>query len=334
VRVLEGASGFDADARLRAMTQSAWAAELAQLVRAAGARGDPRCESGHDTRRRSASGRAARGAGRTDRPTLIWIDPASCAPMTSHAAPGTPRIRDALLARADAVGVLPLAIVVAPAGSGKSTLLAAWRARVEACGSATAYLDLSPLHADASVLAADLLEGARHALPSFGGETEAFLAYPNAEGEPWRHLARTWILDVRNAATPLALFLDNFHELPADSPGARLVDELLRARPPQLAFVVSSRGSVPTAASRLRAEGTVTEVDANDLSLRFDEVHSILAAHGAGDDADLATRVLARTEGWATGVQLAARRRRIIAPAERRFVDASAASRPLRLRSI
>jgi hypothetical protein len=42
VRVLEGAPGFDADARLRAMTQEPLAgAELAQLVRAAGARGDP-----------------------------------------------------------------------------------------------------------------------------------------------------------------------------------------------------------------------------------------------------------------------------------------------------
>lgn len=237
--------------------------------------------------------------------------------MTSDTAHGTPRIREALLARADAIGTLPLALVVAPAGSGKSTLLAAWRRILTERDAATAYLDLSPLHADAPVLAPDLLEVARQALPAFGPETAAALAQPDANADAWRRLARAWLLDMRGAAAPLVLFLDNFHELPTDSSGARLIDELLRARSPQLGLVVSSRGSVPPAAERLRADGALLEVDANDLSLRFDEVRGVLATHGVGDDPELVTSVLARTEGWATGVQLAGRRLARIEPAER-----------------
>lgn len=237
--------------------------------------------------------------------------------MTSDAAPGTPQIRDALLARADAIGALPLALVVAPAGSGKSTLLAGWQLRLEKREVAAGSLDLSPLHADASVLAADLLEVARRALPAFGVETTAALGESTTGTEAWRRLARAWLLDARSTGTPLVLFLDDFHALPPDAPGVRLLDELLRARSSQLAFVVSSRGSVPPAVARLRADGALIEVDADDLSLRFDEVRGVLAAHGAGDDADLAARVLARTEGWATGVQVAGRRLARIEPADR-----------------
>jgi LuxR family maltose regulon positive regulatory protein len=237
--------------------------------------------------------------------------------MTSDAAPAAPRIRPALLARADSIGMLPLALVVAPAGSGKSTLLAAWRRRLAERDAATAYLDLSPLHADASVLAADLLEVARHALPAFGAETTAALTPSDAEAEPWRRIARAWQIDARTAAAPLVIFLDNFHELATDSPGARLIDELLRARIPQLGFVVASRGSVPPVVARLRSDGALVELDANDLSLRFDEVQRVLMDHGAGDDPELVARVLARTEGWATGVQLAGRRLARIDPAER-----------------
>lgn len=241
--------------------------------------------------------------------------------MLSEAAPATtPRIRDALIARADAIGAVPLALVIAPAGSGKSTLLAAWRRRLAEREMVVGYLDLSPLHSDASVLAADLLEAVRLALPSFGAETAAALTHRDAAEvgqEIWRRLARTWLLDLRSATAPLVLLLDNFHELAADASGARLLDELLRARPSPLAFVIATRGSVPAAAARLRADGAVVDVHANDLSLRFDEVRAVLETHGAGDDPELVARVLARTEGWAAGVQLAARRLSQIAPTDR-----------------
>jgi ATP/maltotriose-dependent transcriptional regulator MalT/DNA-binding SARP family transcriptional activator len=228
-----------------------------------------------------------------------------------------PRIRNSLLRRAEQIRAVPLALVVAPAGSGKSTLLAAWRRSLAERGETAAYLDLSPLHADAAVLVSDLLEVARHALPGFGVETARVLAHGAGDTESWRALARAVLRDLTTSAAPLMLFLDNFHELSPEASGARWLDEMLRARSANLSFVVSSRGSVPASVARLRAEGAIVEVNAQDLSLRFEEVQRLLVDHGTGDDAELAARVLARTEGWATGVQLAARRLARIDPADR-----------------
>ena len=228
-----------------------------------------------------------------------------------------PRIRDSLLRRAEQIAAVPITLVVAPAGSGKSTLLAAWRRSLAERGEASAYLDLSPLHADAAVLVADLLEVAGHAQPGFGAESARALAHHAGDTETWRLLARAMLRDLATAAAPLIFFLDNFHELAADASAARWLDEMVRARNPNLAFVVSSRGSVPASVARLRAEGAILEVTAQDLSLRFEEVQRLLLDHGSGDDAELTARLLARTEGWATGVQLAARRLARIDPAER-----------------
>lgn len=229
-----------------------------------------------------------------------------------------PHIRDSLLRRAEQITAVPLTLVVAPAGSGKSTLLAAWRRSLAERGEPSAYLDLSPLHADAAVLVADLLEVAGHAQPGFGGESARALAHHAGDTEIWRLLARAMLRDLGTAVAPLILFLDNFHELPADASAARWLDEMVRARNPNLGFVVSSRGSVPACGARLRAEGAILEVTAQDLSLRFEEVQRLLLDHGSGEDAELTARLLARTEGWATGVQLAARRLARIDPARRR----------------
>ncbi len=222
-----------------------------------------------------------------------------------------------MLRRAEQITAVPLALVVAPAGSGKSTLLAAWRRNLAERGERAAYLDLSPLHANVAVLVADLLEVARDAMPEFGAETARALAHGSLDTDPWRELARAMQRDLATAPAPLILFLDNFHEIPPDATAARWLDEMLRARSPHLACVVSSRGSVPASVARLRAEGALVEVNAQDLSLRFEEVHRLLVDHGIDDDAELAARVLARTEGWATGVQLAARRLARIDPANR-----------------
>ncbi|RIK98391.1 MAG: hypothetical protein DCC71_21020, partial [Proteobacteria bacterium] len=232
------------------------------------------------------------------------------------ASPTAPRVRDALLAHAERIAVVPLTLVVSPAGSGKSTLLDAWQRALAAHGQPTAYLDLSPLHADASVLVADLREPCAHAAPGFGAETLAALALPPV-ADTWRSLARAWLRDAAKLEAPLVLFVDNFHELPHEASGARWLDEVIRASSGRCAVVVSTRGSVPGCAARLRADGAVLDVGAQDLSLRFDEVRDVLAAHGAGADAEVTARVLARTGGWATGVQLAARRLAQVEPAAR-----------------
>jgi LuxR family maltose regulon positive regulatory protein len=83
---------------------------------------------------------------------------------------------------------------------------------------------------------------------------------------------------------------------------------LVRTAPPTLHIVVASR-RMPTFAPlpRLRAEGQLLELSQRDLHLSADEARQVLAAQDVTlDEAGLAL-LLARTEGWALSVQLAAR---------------------------
>lgn len=232
------------------------------------------------------------------------------------------RVRDALVGLADRIDAVPLTLVVAPAGSGKTTLLGAWRAALAARRVSSAFLALGPLHADAFVLLADLLAAIRAVRPGFGKECEGALAELDPDEEAWRRLARVFERD--RAADPRALgvLLDDFHELPQGSTGARLVDLWLRRSLPDLFWVVATRGALPPAATRLRQTDAVLDVGAEDLSLRADEVQRILAGRGVEPRARLTARLLDRTGGWATGVQLAARRLAALPDAEREaYVD-------------
>src|SRR5690606_4800314 len=137
------------------------------------------------------------------------------------------------------------------------------------------------------------------------------------EGDDWRLLARAFQRD--RAADPhlLVVVLDNFHELGAETSGARLVDEWLRGLIPNLHWVIATRGGTPAVTARLRAADAVLEVDTDALSLRSDEVQRVLAARGVAPEPELAARLLARTGGWATGVQVAARRLAALPEGER-----------------
>jgi LuxR family maltose regulon positive regulatory protein len=217
-------------------------------------------------------------------------------------------VRASLLALADQLVAGPVAVVAASAGSGKSTLLAAWQARLADRGDPCASLTLDPIHRDASLLLADLIAVIRPLRPGFGAECERALAHLPGREDDWRLLARAFLRD--RAADPhlLLIFLDGFHELISDSTGARLVDAFVRTAAPNLHWVIASRGALPDAVVRLRANGGVVEVDRDQLSLRSDEIQSVLATNGLEAGPELTAALLARTGGWAMGVRIAARR--------------------------
>jgi LuxR family maltose regulon positive regulatory protein len=215
--------------------------------------------------------------------------------------------RPSLVEIADRLASVPLALVTAPAGSGKSTLLAAWRRRLAAAQVLTAELDLSTLHSEAALLAGDLVAALGRALPSAGGETRRALGNLSRDDADWRLLLRRLRQDLDTDGRRLCLFLDDFHALDPDSSGARLVSELLRQPLPDLTLVIATRGAAPAALPRLRAAGSLIEVGPHDLNLRSDEIAAIFAERGIGSDEALVMPVLAQTEGWVTGVLLAAR---------------------------
>src|SRR5499427_91995 len=189
-------------------------------------------------------------------------------------------------------------LVCAPAGFGKTALLADW---ARGGGRPVAWLGLDAGDSDPArfwryVVAA--LDRARPGLAgrvgppsprSFEGLVTALineLATPPGDGE-------------------VLLVLDDYHLV--DSPPVHeSVAFLLENLPPGLRVVVSSRSDPPLPLARLRARGQLAELRAADLRFTGVEAAELLGeTAGPGLPAVAVAALVARTEGWAAGLQLA-----------------------------
>jgi DNA-binding SARP family transcriptional activator len=103
---------------------------------------------------------------------------------------------------------------------------------------------------------------------------------------------------------PFALVLDNYHEVPADSPLHQVLREGLGALPSRSGFIVISRGAPPPAVARWRSAGGVTTIAWDALRLTAPELGAVVRHSHRGATAALLRRLHATTGGWAAGVAL------------------------------
>src|SRR5262249_14219750 len=97
---------------------------------------------------------------------------------------------------------------------------------------------------------------------------------------------------------------DDLHEL--DPEIRRQLELLVLRAPPELRFVLATRRDVRLGLHRLRLEGDLAEIRADDLRFSAAEAQELLAAvRGQLTGRALAT-LMDRTEGWAAGLRLAA----------------------------
>ncbi len=99
--------------------------------------------------------------------------------------------------------------------------------------------------------------------------------------------------------------IDDVQELGSDQ-ARRQLELLLMRAPPELRFVLATRHDVRLGLHRLRLEGELTEVRADDLRFSLAEARELLAAAGVGLTDPALARLVDRTEGWAAGLRLAA----------------------------
>src|SRR5206468_13111995 len=101
------------------------------------------------------------------------------------------------------------------------------------------------------------------------------------------------------------LVLDDYH-LVDSGPVHESVTFLLENLPPGLRVVVSGRADPPLPLARLRARGQLAELRAADLRFTPEEAAALLGeTAGPGLPTVAAEALVARTEGWAAGLQLA-----------------------------
>jgi LuxR family maltose regulon positive regulatory protein len=117
-------------------------------------------------------------------------------------------------------------------------------------------------------------------------------------------------------ADEVLLVLDDYH-LVDSGPVHESVAFLLENLPPGLRVVVSSRSDPPLPLARLRARGQLAELRAADLRFTPEEAAALLGGvagsglaeretAGLGLPGTAVAALVARTEGWAAGLQLAA----------------------------
>ena len=104
----------------------------------------------------------------------------------------------------------------------------------------------------------------------------------------------------------IVLVLDDYHLIDTRQVHASLAF-LLEHLPPGLHLVLASRSDPPLPLARLRARGQLAELRTDDLRFTAEEAAALLRESVGADMPGTAVAALvARTEGWAAGLQLAA----------------------------
>jgi LuxR family maltose regulon positive regulatory protein len=190
--------------------------------------------------------------------------------------------------------------VSAPPGSGKTVLLRSW---ISAAGlaSCAAWVPVGRGEGDPQRLWLAMLDALRQTAPG-SGLVRPLTAAPDLDG--WAILERL-LTDLAPLRDQLWLVMDDLHELDSDQ-ARRQLELLVMRAPAKLRFVMATRHDVRLGLHRLRLEGELTEIRADDLRFTFAEARALFAAAGVELPAPTLALLMDRTEGWAAGLRLAA----------------------------
>lgn len=194
-----------------------------------------------------------------------------------------------------------LTLFSAPAGSGKTTLAADW---LRGHKHIHAWLSLDNGDNDPRRFLVYLLGALQRVEAGLGKSIEQALRSPRAF--PPDELISLLLKEVTALTRPLILALDDYHEIQSP-PVHAFINFLLEYQPASLHLVLITREDPPVPLARLRGRGQLLEIRQEDL--RFNELECITffqSTLGLDITAGAVATLIRRTEGWATGLHLAA----------------------------
>lgn len=195
-------------------------------------------------------------------------------------------------------------VIAATGGFGKTTLAAQLGHRLAIAGDAVSWLSLDRDDDNAQRLCAYLLAALHRAQPAIDPDLASLLA-DGAPDSPVRVLTAA-INAIAAAKQRVTLVIDDCHHI-TDARARELLRFLVVRSPDNLHFILTLRPPAPFPLGALRAHDELTEVDAG--ALRFDAKESDVLLNRLsqlGLDAASTRAVYERTEGWPTGLRLAA----------------------------
>ncbi|MFC1581094.1 response regulator [Thermodesulfobacteriota bacterium] len=209
--------------------------------------------------------------------------------------------RQRLLDQLDQNLQLPLTLVVAPAGYGKTSLVSGW---LDSSSSSSAWISLDDDINNLRMFLRYFLAAVQDIFP---GACQDTLDMVNAlKLPPVKVLGNSLIKELDRVEQSFILVLDDFQCIKDESVGD-LFAQLLDHPPKSIHLVLISRRDPALPLARLRAKGFLSEIRTQNL--RFDAMETaILLSNLLGNQVDSSTAALLeeKTEGWVTGLRLAA----------------------------
>ena len=194
-----------------------------------------------------------------------------------------------------------LTLVSAPAGYGKTTLLSEWvRGRPESA----AWITLDEGDNDPARFLSYFVAALQSWKDDIGRGLLGALQLPDPPS--LEYLLTVLINQIASVGDDLILVLDDFHLITAVSIRDALAF-FVDHHPPHLSLVLATRADPPFALGRMRGKGQLCELREADLRFTSQETASFFK-HLLEPDLvpDQVAGLVARTEGWAAGLQLAA----------------------------
>lgn len=220
--------------------------------------------------------------------------------MTPPRLAGEPVSRPALLERLARMADGRLTAIVAPAGFGKTTLMTEWQEILLQRGDAVAWLTLDEDDDDAQQLGHYLIS----ALSGVGHRAAELLRHDPLT--PIKTVQAVLLNEIAGAGREVFLFLDDFERI-GSRDSLALVTRLLRYAPVNFHVCIGTRRDpgLPLGAWAMPEQAVTLDAAAlrfsNDDALVFFE-----RAHGVALDRPGVELINSASEGWVTGLQLAA----------------------------
>src|ERR1700728_4870164 len=213
-----------------------------------------------------------------------------------------PRGRPGMVVRTALVDKLiaaqaPVITVIAPPGYGKTTLLAQWAERI---GPDVAWVSCDAGDNDPVVL----LSALAVALDRIEPVDPTIFQMLASSGAGITAVPR-FVAGISSMQRPVTVVLDHA-EAVTNKQCLDTIAEFGLRLPPGWQFALASRTKVPLPSARLRAQGGIFEITAEDLAMGPHEALSLLKGAGAEISKVSIHDLLQRTEGWPAGLYISA----------------------------
>jgi LuxR family maltose regulon positive regulatory protein len=209
--------------------------------------------------------------------------------------------RPHLLERLDLGRSRPLTLVSAPAGYGKSVLIRSW---LETCDIPSAWISLDENDNNLRTFTAYFVAAVKTLFPGACRNTQALLSASDLP--PIAVLVANLLNELILIEQSFIMVLDDFH-LIEDESVLDMITQLLHHPPQTMHLVLIARQDPAVPISTLRAQSFVTEIRTQELCFNELETETFLRlVLRTQVDSATAAALAEKTEGWVTGLRLAA----------------------------